>query len=314
MIGNGLRQNLPRGKSQVLCTDYQEIDSQLFEEWFEGHFLRHAPPQRSLLLLLDGYSSHYQPAVVRKAATSEVILFCLPPHVTHLAQPLDKTVFSPLKTTWHEECQLYTINNPGRVVTRFNFMSLFSKAWLKAMDPSNIISGFRSTGIYPLDRNAIHVPALDEESEDQESLATSSGLAYIPLYSPVPRRHSMRSKSCMEFTEADLWRFQERYENQYDCIHDQQYNKWLYIHHPEEALQQTTLIFSSDDNSSLELQSEGTDYETSQGQTSKEPSAQPSLEQSSKEPSVQPSLEQSYKEPSTQPCILRLTGRKRAKW
>ena len=75
------------------------IDSQLFEEWFEGHFLRHAPPQRPLLLLLDGHSSHYQPAVVCKAATSEVILFCLPPHVTHLAQPLDKTVFSPLKTT-----------------------------------------------------------------------------------------------------------------------------------------------------------------------------------------------------------------------
>ena len=24
------------------------IDSQLFEEWFEGHFLRHAPPQRPL--------------------------------------------------------------------------------------------------------------------------------------------------------------------------------------------------------------------------------------------------------------------------
>ena len=135
---------------------------------------------------MDGHSSHY-PAVVHKAVASEVILFCLPPHITHLPQPLDKTIFSPLKTAWYEECQLHIINNPGRFVTRFNFISLFSKAWLKAMHPSSIISGFRSTGVYPFDRNAIHVPALDEGSEDRESLATPSGLAYIPLYSPVPR-------------------------------------------------------------------------------------------------------------------------------
>ena len=102
---------------------------------------------------------------MRKAAASEVIRFCLPPHVTHLAQPLDKTV-SPLKIAWHEKCQLHIINNPGRFVTRFNFMSLFSKAWLKAMHPSNIIFGFRSTVVYSFDRNAIHVPAMDEGSED----------------------------------------------------------------------------------------------------------------------------------------------------
>ena len=100
------------------------IDGEIFEEWFEDHFLKFAPAQRPLLLL-DGHSSHYQPAVVRKAAASGVILFCLPPHVTHLAQPLDMTVFSPLKRAWHEECQLYMINNPGKVVTRFSFMSLF---------------------------------------------------------------------------------------------------------------------------------------------------------------------------------------------
>ena len=111
-----------------------------------------------------------------------MILFCLPPHVTHLAQPLDKTVFSPLKRAWHEECQLYMANNPGKVVSCSSFMSLFSSAWLKAMHPSNIISGFRSTGVFPFDRTAIHVPGLEKENKDTDSLAISSGLAYIPLY------------------------------------------------------------------------------------------------------------------------------------
>ena len=147
------------------------------------------------------------------------------------------------------------------------------------MHPINIISGFRSTGIYPFDRNAIHVPDLEEENDVQESLAIASGLAYIPLYSPVPRQHSTCCKMYVEFAEADLWRFQECYENQYDCTHDPQYNKWLYIHHLE-ALQQTPftqLMFSSDDNSSFQLQSEsqGTDHEPYQEQPSEELSAQP---------------------------------------
>lgn len=170
---------------------------------------------------------------MRKAAASGVILFCLPPHVTHLAQPLDKTVFSPLKRAWHEECQLYMANNPGKVVSRSSFMSPFSSTWLKAMHHStgNIISGFRSTGVFPFDRTAIHVPGLEKENKDTDSLAISSGLAYIPLYSPAPQRRSVEKND--QFTEADLRKFQERYENQYDVTHDPLYNKWLSIHHPE---------------------------------------------------------------------------------
>ena len=73
------------------------IDSDIFEGWFQQHFLKRTPPTRTLLLLLDGHSSRYQPSVIRKAAENGVIMFCLPPHTTHMCQPLDKTCFSPLK-------------------------------------------------------------------------------------------------------------------------------------------------------------------------------------------------------------------------
>ena len=81
------------------------VDGDLFELWFTHHFLPYAPPTRPLLLLLDGHSSHYLPNVVKKAAEEQVILFCLPPHTTHLTQPLDKGPFGPLKMYWQEECQ-----------------------------------------------------------------------------------------------------------------------------------------------------------------------------------------------------------------
>lgn len=73
------------------------MDSELFEEWFKHHFLRYAPPIRPLILLLDGHSSHYQPNFIRTALAEKVIIFCLPPHSTHILQPLDNGVFGSLK-------------------------------------------------------------------------------------------------------------------------------------------------------------------------------------------------------------------------
>ena len=41
------------------------IATELFELWFQHHFLTHSP---SILLMMDGHSIHFQPSVVRMAA------------------------------------------------------------------------------------------------------------------------------------------------------------------------------------------------------------------------------------------------------
>ena len=206
------------------------IDSELFENWFSKHFLSHAPSSRPLLLLLDGHSSHYQPSVVRKAAKCGVILFCLPLHTTQIAQPFDRACFSPLKAAWNAECQMFMCANPGKVVSRYNFTQLFARAWAKAMNPANIALGFRATGVYPFDRNAIKIPGVPETercSSPEDGLAEATGLAYIPLYSPAPPR----SRSVTHFSEAEIRRFEIRYENGYDLNHDERYNLWLGLTH-----------------------------------------------------------------------------------
>ena len=100
------------------------IDGDLFELWFARHFLSHAPPVRPLLLLVDGHSSHFEPSVIQRAASEGVILFCLPPHTTHLTQPLDKGCFGPLKRHWREECWQYITASPGHLITRYQFSQL----------------------------------------------------------------------------------------------------------------------------------------------------------------------------------------------
>ena len=98
------------------------INRELFFQWFYRYFLVYCPPIRPLLLLMDGHSSHYCPDVI---TAEKVILFTLPPHTTHLAQPLDVGCFSPLKSCWKQVCHNFYKRNPGRVVSRYDFSHLF---------------------------------------------------------------------------------------------------------------------------------------------------------------------------------------------
>ena len=115
-------------------------DRELFQGWLQHHFLSHAVPGRPLLLLLDGHSSHYDPDTIHFAKEHSVIIFCIPPHMTHEAQPLDVSFFKPLKDHWGEVCHDFYQKSPGKVVTKFNFSELFSKAWLKTCTPETICS------------------------------------------------------------------------------------------------------------------------------------------------------------------------------
>ena len=209
------------------------IDSELFDNWFNNHFLPHSPVSRPIILFLDGHSSHYQPAVVRKAAASKVILFCLPPHTTHLLQPLDRSCFSPLKAAWNAECQLFTSCNPGKVVNRYNFIQLLSQAWARAMNPDNIKSGFRVTGICPFNRDVVKLPTSPKKgSPEPPDLAAENGLAFVPLFSPAPPKR----QKAMCFTKEEEALFQRRYENGYNLEHDNRYNEWVSLNHPNDHL------------------------------------------------------------------------------
>ena len=55
------------------------IDRELFKAWLGRHFLTNAVAGHSLLLLLDGLSSHYEPESLKYAKENDVIMFALPP-------------------------------------------------------------------------------------------------------------------------------------------------------------------------------------------------------------------------------------------
>ena len=157
-----------------------------------------------------------------------VIVFCLPPHTTHLYQPLDVTCFHSLKTYWDNACDQYMSSNPGRVVTIYQFSQLLSIAWSQAMTPRTIMSGFKTTGIFPLNRYAITVPGERPRLSNTPTaiLAKKKGISFMPFYSPT---HATRQP----FTSEEQECFQRRYEEGYDLTDDERYNLWIKAYHPE---------------------------------------------------------------------------------
>ena len=218
------------------------MDTELFELWFNHHFLMHAPSCKPILLMMDGHSTHFQPSVVRMAAKEEVILFCLPPHSTHLTQPLDKGCFGPLKSAWKEVCHDFLIKNPGKVVTRYEFSALFGKAWTHSMTMTNVIAGFHTTGIFPFNRNAL-LPVSRSETPSKfnpKSLCEGTKLKFIPVYSPATpaQSKSIPSSSSLlyDFTEEEVALFTKRYSKGYDLTHDSRYNYWVQLKTDEGAV------------------------------------------------------------------------------
>ena len=204
------------------------IDAELFLEWFNGHFLQYAPSVRPLLLLLDGHSSHYGPDFIYRACEEGVIVFCLPPHTTHICQPLDSTCFHSLKLRWDQECDRYMAANPGKMITIYQFTQLFSGAWRQAMTPENIISSFRATGVYPVNRRAVVIPGEEKPpSTPTACLAKKKGINFMPFYSPSS------DDTTPKFSLDELELFERRYREGYDLTGDDRYNLWVRLHKPQ---------------------------------------------------------------------------------
>ena len=144
------------------------INAPLFNEWF-NHFLRHAPPGRPLLLLLDGHSTHYKLDTISKAMEQEVIILTLPPHSSQDTQPLDTGMFGPLKHYWSRECHEWMAKNPYKLISKVHFNTVFSKAWAKAALPSNAVAGFKKAGIHTLNEEAIPVYSQSSSTSNNSS-------------------------------------------------------------------------------------------------------------------------------------------------
>jgi hypothetical protein len=156
------------------------MDGELFQEWFKKIFLPKTEHLRPAMLIMDGHTSHLTIDLIDLARENNVILYCLPPHLTYILQPLDVAVFKSLKdhfTKYSHQAKLISMkSNSVLVVNRSNFTIIFREAFENSMVMSTIKNGFRKCGICPFDPAAVDWSKLtdDEAAGSNDSSHTSA--------------------------------------------------------------------------------------------------------------------------------------------
>ncbi|KAJ8939486.1 hypothetical protein NQ318_022540 [Aromia moschata] len=147
-ISGGPPECIGAGNASGWVTDKEFYDFML-------HFVQHVKPtsESPVLLLLDNHSSHLSIETVNIAKENGVVMLSFPPHCTHKLQPLDVSVFGPLKKYLATAQDGWLRSNPGKTITIYDIPKIVTTALPLAATPSNIIKGFTRTGIYPFNRD-----------------------------------------------------------------------------------------------------------------------------------------------------------------
>lgn len=128
--------------------------TELFPEVL-NHFIKYtgSSKENPTLLICDNHESHISITALNIAKENGVTILTIPPHTSHKIQPLDVSVYGPLKAYYNEAVDNWLLAHPGIPLTIYQVAECFGKALSKAVTPSNIIAGFKKSGIFPLDRD-----------------------------------------------------------------------------------------------------------------------------------------------------------------
>lgn len=144
-------------------------------KWIQ-HFNKHIKDRvigTYQLLVLDGHGSHATPEFQAFCAENRIITLCMPPHTSHILQPLDVGCFGALKTAY------------GRLIAdlarrcifhidKADFLTMYHQAHRSIFSASTIRNSFKATGLVPYNpqyvlSQLIATPSPPGTSHGQES-------------------------------------------------------------------------------------------------------------------------------------------------
>ena len=125
---------------------------QLGVEWLQKVFEPYTASRTTggyRLLILDGHGSHATAGFDRFCMERKIIPLYMPPHSSHLLQPLDVSCFAPLKHLYGQRVQ-EEMQKGIHSVGKEDFIHIYPAVHKQALSSSNIQSGFEATGLVPL--------------------------------------------------------------------------------------------------------------------------------------------------------------------
>jgi hypothetical protein len=148
-------EDIPRDWA-IAVSDNGWTNNELGVEWLK-HFNAHTKARvvgARRLLVLDGHESHHSLEFQELCKENNIYTLCMPPHSSHLLQPLDVGCFSPLKRAYSREVEAL-IRHHINHITKLEFLPAFKTAYNRSFTSANICSAFRGAGLVPLQPDTV---------------------------------------------------------------------------------------------------------------------------------------------------------------
>lgn len=130
------------------------METDIFKSYFLKTLIPALGPERPVLIIYDGHSTHISVEVLEAAIENNITILKLPPHSSHLLQPLDLSVFRPFKLKWDEKLISWQRQHVGRKLPKKMFSQFLCETW-RDISRDVIKGGFRKAGITPFNKNVI---------------------------------------------------------------------------------------------------------------------------------------------------------------
>ena len=135
------------------------FDSCCFHDWFTSVIIPYCRKlQGPKVLIGDNLSSHLNAEIISLCEVENIRFVFLPPNSTHLTQPLDVCFFRPLKMKWRQILTKWKMDNTRLTTLPKDSFAPLLKTLCNEIgleNNSSIESGFKETGIFPLDREKV---------------------------------------------------------------------------------------------------------------------------------------------------------------
>jgi hypothetical protein len=82
--------------------------------------------------------------------SNNIHLLYLPPHTSHVLQPLDLSVFAPLKHAYRKQLSFLSLLTDSTPLGKRNFLACYRKARKSSLTAKNIKAGWQASGLWPV--------------------------------------------------------------------------------------------------------------------------------------------------------------------
>ena len=106
---------------------------------------------KTRLLICDGHGSHIGGSFIAYCMQKNIQLLVLPPHTSHMLQPLDVAIFGPLKKALTKALSPFHEAQLARI-QKAEWLEAYVQARESSFSVNNIASAWRGAGLVPLNR------------------------------------------------------------------------------------------------------------------------------------------------------------------